>query len=99
MSRRCGLPLATYFSAPRISWKLESSPGLRERAENGEVLFGTMESWLIWNLTGGSDGGIHVTDVTNASRTLLMNLDTLDWDDELLSFFGIPRSVLPGIRS
>ncbi|MBA0127100.1 glycerol kinase GlpK [Haloechinothrix sp. YIM 98757] len=97
--RRCGLPLATYFSAPRISWMLENSPGLRERAENGDVLFGTMESWLIWNLTGGSDGGIHVTDVTNASRTLLMNLDTLDWDDELLSFFGIPRPMLPGIRS
>ena len=76
---RCGLPLATYFSAPKIRWLLDSLPGLRERAEAGEVLFGTMDSWLIWNLTGR-----HVTDATNASRTMLMNLGTLDWDDELL---------------
>ncbi len=75
---RCGLPLATYFSAPRIRWLLDHVPGLRERAESGDVLFGTMESWLIWNLTGGPDGGVHVTDATNASRTLLMNLATLD---------------------
>ncbi|GAB3479235.1 glycerol kinase GlpK [Amycolatopsis cihanbeyliensis] len=96
---RCGLPLATYFSAPRVCWLLEHVPGLRERAERGDVLFGTMESWLIWNLTGGTDGGVHVTDVTNASRTLLMNLGTLDWDEELLCFFGIPRRMLPEIRS
>ncbi|WP_216215184.1 glycerol kinase GlpK [Amycolatopsis aidingensis] len=96
---RCGLPLATYFSAPRVCWLLERIPGLRERAERGDVLFGTMESWLIWNLTGGPDGGVHVTDVTNASRTLLMNLGTLDWDEELLSFFDIPRRMLPEIRS
>jgi glycerol kinase len=95
---RCGLPLATYFSAPRVRWMLDNRPGLRERAERGDVLFGTMESWLIWNLTGGPDGGLHVTDVTNASRTLLMNLTTLDWDDELLAFFGVPRAMLPRIR-
>jgi glycerol kinase len=95
---RCGLPLATYFSAPRIRWLLDHTPGLRERAERGEVLFGTMESWLIWNLTGGPDGGAHVTDVTNASRTLLMDITTLDWDDELLAFFGVPRAMLPAIR-
>ncbi|MGY6652200.1 glycerol kinase GlpK [Amycolatopsis sp. TRM77291] len=96
--RLCGLPLATYFSAPRIRWMLERTPGLRERAERGDVLFGTVESWLIWNLTGGPDGGVHVTDVTNASRTMLMNLRTLSWDDELLEFFDVPRAMLPEIR-
>ncbi|GIH52383.1 glycerol kinase [Microbispora rosea] len=95
---RCGLPLATYFSAPTVRWLLDSTDGLRERAERGDVLFGTMESWLIWNLTGGPDGGVHVTDVTNASRTLLMNLRDLDWDPVLLGFFGIPRVMLPQIR-
>jgi glycerol kinase len=95
---RSGLPLATYFSAPRIRWMLDNRPGLRERAERGDVIFGTMESWLIWNLTGGPDGGLHVTDVTNASRTLLMDLTTLDWDDGLLTFFGVPRAMLPRIR-
>ncbi|MCC3326555.1 glycerol kinase GlpK [Nocardia abscessus] len=95
---RCGLPLAGYFAAPRLRWMLDSVPGLRERAERGEVLFGTMETWLIWNLTGGPDGGLHRTDVTNASRTLLMNLSTLSWDDELLEFFGIPARMLPRIQ-
>ncbi|WP_431951431.1 glycerol kinase GlpK [Nocardia lijiangensis] len=94
----CGLPLATYFAAPRLRWMLDAVPGLRERAERGEVLFGTMETWLIWNLTGGVDGGLHLTDVTNASRTLLMNLSTLTWDDELLAFFGIPAAMLPRIQ-
>ncbi len=95
---RSGLPLANYFSAPRVRWMLDHTPGLRERAERGDVLFGTMESWLIWNLTGGPGEGLHVTDVTNASRTLLMDLKTLSWDDELLTFFGIPRAMLPEIR-
>jgi glycerol kinase len=95
---RCGLPLATYFTAPRLRWLLDTNPGLRDRAERGDVLFGTMDSWLIWNLTGGVDGGSHVTDVTNASRTMLMNLATLSWDDELLAFFGVPRAMLPEIR-
>jgi glycerol kinase len=78
---------------------LEHTPGLRERAERGDVLFGTMETWLIWNLTGGPDGGLHITDVTNASRTLLMDIRTLRWHDELLRFFGVPPAMLPQIRS
>jgi glycerol kinase len=90
---RCGLPLTTYFSGPKILWLLDSLPGLRERAEAGEVLFGTMDSWLIWRLTG-----LHLTDVTNASRTMLMNLETLDWDDVLLDAMGVPRAMLPEIR-
>ncbi|MBF6472132.1 MULTISPECIES: glycerol kinase GlpK [Nocardia] len=94
----CGLPLAGYFAAPRLRWILDSVPGARERAERGEVLFGTMETWLIWNLTGGPDGGLHLTDVTNASRTLLMNLSTRTWDAELLEFFGIPARMLPRIQ-
>jgi glycerol kinase len=97
--QRCGLPLATYFSAPRVRWMLDHTPGLQQRAERGEVLFGTMETWLIWNLTGGPSGGIHITDVTNASRTMLMDIRTLRWHDELLSFFGIPGRMLPEIRS
>jgi glycerol kinase len=90
---RSGLPLATYFSGPKLRWLLDTVPGLAERAEAGEVLFGTMDSWLIWRLTGR-----HLTDVTNASRTLLMNLHTLAWDDELLSALGVPRAMLPEIR-
>jgi glycerol kinase len=90
---RCGLPLATYFSGPKIRWLLDTVPGLRERAEAGDVLFGTMDSWLIWKLTGR-----HLTDVTNASRTMLMGLETLDWDDELLDAMGVPRAMLPEIR-
>src|SRR5665648_18888 len=94
-----GLPLATYFSGPKIQWILENVDGVHERAERGEVLFGNMDTWLIWNLTGGPDGGVHVTDVTNASRTLCMNLETLDWDDNILQVLGIPRAMLPEIRS
>ena len=96
---RSGLPLASYFSAPRLRWLLDHTPGLYERAERGDVLFGTMESWLVWNLTGGVQGGVHVTDVTNASRTLLMNIETLQWDKDLLEFFDIPAAMLPEIRS
>jgi len=98
VAERCGLALRSYFSAPRLRWILDNTRGLRERAERGEVLFGTMDSWLIWNLTGGPSGGLHLTDVTNASRTMLMSLHTLQWDDDLLSFFGIPRQMLPEIR-
>ncbi|GAA1528152.1 glycerol kinase [Microbacterium ginsengiterrae] len=94
-----GLPLATYFSASKIAWILDNVDGARERAENGELLFGTPDTWVLWNLTGGPDGGVHATDVTNASRTLLMDLRTLDWDDDLLEAFGVPRSMLPEIRS
>ena len=90
---RCGLPLATYFSGPKLRWLLDTVPGLRERAEAGEVLFGTMDSWLIWKLTGR-----HLTDVTNASRTMLMGLETLDWEHELLDAMGVPLAMLPEIR-
>jgi len=96
---RCGLPLAPYFAGPRLTWLLDHTRGLRERAERGEVLFGTMETWLIWNLTGGPDGGVHVTDVTNASRTMLMGIDTLEWDATLLDAMGVPAAMLPEIRS
>ena len=94
-----GLPLATYFSATKIGWILDHVEGARARAEAGELAFGTIDTWLLWNLTGGPDGGVHATDVTNASRTLLMNLETLDWDDALLEAFGVPRSMLPEVRS
>ncbi len=93
-----GLPLATYFSGPKIRWLLDHLPDVRQKAEHGEVLFGNMDTWLLWNLSGGPQGGVHVTDVTNASRTLLMNLHTLDWDDELLAANGVPRAMLPVIR-
>ncbi|MFB4320689.1 glycerol kinase GlpK [Actinomadura sp. 21ATH] len=96
--RKAGLPPATYFSGGKIQWILENVDGVREAADSGHAVFGTTDSWLLWNLTGGTDGGVHVTDVTNASRTMLMDLETLDWDEELLSFFGIPRSMLPDIR-
>ena len=96
--RKAGLPPATYFSGGKVQWILENVEGVREAAENGEAAFGNTDCWVIWNLTGGPDGGAHVTDVTNASRTMLMNLETLDWDDELLGFFGIPRGMLPQIR-
>jgi glycerol kinase len=96
--RKAGLPPATYFSGGKIQWILENVEGVRAAAENGDAIFGNTDTWVIWNLTGGPAGGAHVTDVTNASRTMLMNLETLDWDDELLGFFGIPRAMLPTIR-
>jgi len=92
-----GLPVATYFSGPKIRWILDNVPEARAAADKGDALFGTMETWMIWNLTGGADGGAHVTDVTNASRTLLMNLNTLEWDDAILQIMGIPRRILPRI--
>jgi glycerol kinase len=94
-----GLPLATYFSASKIAWILDRVPGARDAADAGDLLFGTPDTWVIWNLTGGADGGVHVTDVTNASRTLLFDLETLDWSDDLLRQWGIPRSMLPAVRS
>jgi glycerol kinase len=94
---RAGLPPATYFSGGKLEWLLDNVDGLREAAERGDALFGTPDTWVIWNLTGGPHGGRHVTDVTNASRTMLMDLRTLDWDDELLSFFTVPRAMLPEI--
>jgi glycerol kinase len=96
--RKAGLPPATYFSGGKIQWILENVDGAREAAERGDAVFGNTDTWVLWNLTGGVDGGVHVTDPTNASRTMLMDLETLDWDDELLGFFGIPRSMLPEIK-
>lgn len=96
---KTGLPLATYFAGTKLVWILENVDGVRERAERGELLFGTTDSWVLWNLTGGVDGGIHVTDVTNASRTLFMDLETLDWDDDILAVFDVPRAMLPRIAS
>ncbi len=95
---KAGLPPATYFSGGKIKWLLDNVDGVREAAERGDALFGTTDTWVTWHLTGGVRGGRHVTDVTNASRTMLMNLETLDWDDELLQIFGIPRAMLPAIR-
>ncbi|WP_335936137.1 glycerol kinase GlpK [Streptomyces sp. PTD5-9] len=96
--RKSGLPPATYFSGGKIKWILDHVEGVRAAAERGHAVFGTTDSWVLWNLTGGPEGGIHATDVTNASRTMLMNLETLDWDDELLDIFGIPRRMLPVIN-
>ena len=96
---RTGLPLSTYFSGPKIRWILDQVDGARHRANNGQLCFGTMDTWLLWNMTGGSSGGLHVTDVTNASRTLLMDLDTLSWDEGIAEEMGIPVSMLPQIRS
>ena len=93
---KTGLPLATYFSGPKLKWILDNVDGARKQAENGDLLFGNIDTWLIWNLTGR---GAHITDVTNASRTLLMDLSTLDWDDEILRVLNIPRAVLPQIKS
>ncbi|MBN7792449.1 glycerol kinase GlpK [Microbacterium esteraromaticum] len=94
-----GLPLATYFSGTKIAWILENVEGAREAAEAGDLLFGTTDCWVLWNLTGGVDGGVHATDVTNASRTLFMDLETLQWRDDILEVFGVPRSMLPEIKS
>jgi glycerol kinase len=93
-----GLPIATYFSGPKVKWLLDNVEGARQRAEAGDLLFGNIDTWCIWNLTGGVNGGVHITDVTNASRTLLMDLRTLQWDDSILSIIGIPKSMLPEIR-
>lgn len=96
---RVGLPLATYFCGPKVQWILDNVDGARERAEAGDLLMGTIDTWLLWNMTGGVDGGVHVTDVTNASRTMLMDLRTLAWDEEIVADMGIPMSMLPEIRS
>lgn len=96
---KTGLPLTTYFSGLKIRWILEHVKGVRKLAEAGEVLFGNIDSFLLWHLTGGPDGGVHITDVTNASRTQLMNLETLAWDQDMLDAFGVPRAMLPRICS
>jgi glycerol kinase len=97
--KKVGLPLATYFSGPKIRWIIDNVPGVKEQAGSGDLVFGNIDSWVVWNLTGGADGGVHVTDPTNASRTMLMNLETLDWDDEILDTMGVPRAMLPEIKS
>ncbi|MFA7765657.1 glycerol kinase GlpK [Streptomyces sp. NPDC048723] len=97
--RETGLPLASYFAGPKARWLLDNVEGLRERAAAGDILFGTMDSWVIWNLTGGAQGGVHVTDVTNASRTMLMNLHTLEWDDSIAKSMEVPLTILPEIKS
>jgi glycerol kinase len=96
---KVGLPLATYFSGPKARWILDNVDGAREKAEKGDLLFGNMDTWLVWNMTGGVDGGVHVTDVTNASRTLMMDLDTLDWDEGIVADMGLYMSMLPQVRS
>jgi glycerol kinase len=96
---RTGLPLATYFSGPKIKWILDNVDGVRGRAEKGELLFGNMDTWVLWNATGGPDGGLHVTDPTNASRTLLMDLERLEWDADICNEIGVPMAMLPEIRS
>lgn len=96
---RVGLPLATYFSGPKVRWILDNLDGARGRAEAGDLMFGNIDTWLIWNLTGGTDGGLHITDVSNASRTMLMDLNTLAWDEAIASAIGVPMSMLPEIRA
>jgi glycerol kinase len=96
---KTGLPLATYFSGPKVRWIFDNVEGVKEKAESGDVVFGTVDSWVAWNLSGGTQGGLHITDVTNASRTLLMDLQTLDWDDDILSLLDIPRAMLPDIKA
>jgi glycerol kinase len=96
---KVGLPLATYFSGPKVKWILDNVAGARAKAEAGDLLFGNIDTWCIWNLTGGVSGGVHVTDVSNASRTMLMDLATLDWDPDILKLMTIPRSMLPAIRA
>src|SRR3954452_21359525 len=96
---KVGLPLATYFSGPKIRWILDNVDGAADRADSGDLLFGNMDTWLIWNLTGGPNGGLHITDVTNASRTMLMDLKTLDWDEGIMDVMGVPRAMLPEIKA
>ncbi|XP_033122765.1 glycerol kinase-like [Anneissia japonica] len=96
---KCGLPLSTYFSAVKVKWLMDNCSDVQAAIKDDRCLFGTVDSWLLWNMTGGVEGGVHLTDVTNASRTMLMNLNTLQWDEELCSFFEIPMSILPEIRS
>jgi len=98
IKKKTGLVVSTYFSGPKIRWIMDNVPSAKDKSENGRALFGTMDTWIIWNLTGGPEGGSHVTDCTNASRTMLMNLRTLDWDEELLRVLRIPRQILPEIR-
>jgi glycerol kinase len=98
VKKRTGLVIATYFSGPKIQWLLDNVPGARSKVEKGELIFGNIDTWLIWNLTGGVNGGVHATDLSNASRTMLMDLKTLEWNEELLEQLKIPKSILPEIK-
>ncbi len=97
--KKVGLPLATYFSGPKIRWIIDHVDGVKAAIDKNEAVFGTIDTWLIWWLTGGPDGGVHITDVSNASRTMLMNIETLDWDEDMLHVMGVPRHMLPEIKS
>ncbi|XP_029941849.1 glycerol kinase-like isoform X1 [Salarias fasciatus] len=99
LKHKTGLPISTYFSAVKLRWLLDNVPEVREAVESNRALFGTVDSWLIWCLTGGACGGVHCTDVTNASRTMLFNIHTLNWDPELCRYFGVPMEILPRVRS
>ena len=96
---KTGLPIATYFSGPKVRWVLDNVEGLRSKAEDGDILFGNIDTWCLWNLSGGTDGGLHITDVSNASRTMMMDLETLDWDQGMLDALGVPRAMLPEIKA
>src|SRR5918999_4799863 len=96
---KVGLPLATYFSGPKIRWILDNVEGVADRAESGDLLFGNMDTWVLWNLTGGTDGGLHITDVTNASRTLMFDLRKLAWDESIASTIGVPMAMLPEVHA
>jgi glycerol kinase len=99
ITHKSGLPISPYFSGSKMRWLIENSQAVKDAIQNGRARFGTIDSWILWNLSGGTQSGVHITDVTNASRTLLMNLETLQWDDSLLEIFGIPRDILPQIQS
>src|SRR6185503_2404952 len=96
---KTGLPVATYFSGPKVRWILDNVDGAQARADAGDLMFGNMDTWVIWNLTGGTNGGLHITDVSNASRTMLMDLRTLDWDAEVMDVMGVPAAMLPEIKA
>lgn len=97
--KKCGLPLSTYFSGVKLRWLKDNVPHIAEAIEKNDCLFGTVDTWLLYHLTGGTSGGVHITDITNSSRTMLMNINTCQWDPELLEFFGVPATILPEIRS
>ncbi len=94
-----GLPIATYFSGPKAKWLMENVDGLRDKVDAGDILFGNIDTWCIWNLSGGTEGGVHVTDVSNASRTMMMDLESLEWDDDILKTLDVPRAMLPEIHA
>ena len=99
LKKTTGLPLSTYFSGPKLRWMLDNVPQVKEAHDSGDLYFGTVDSWVLWNMTGGLDGGVHLTDCTNASRTMFMDLETLDWSQDCLDFFKVDKACLPRIVS